>query len=390
MRILILTSGYPSNFVKNQGIFVRTQSEILVQHSRHQVDVLAVVPISIKWVLKAKRFNFRIVRSEFDGIKSYFKPFVNIPKLNTYRMFRLAYEAKKIFLREIGKADLPDIVHVHGYQAGFLALWLKENYSIPFVITEHSSQFIDELVTPQFEVFARKVFLNANKCIAVSPHFAELMTLKIGCPFEVIPNVVQTELFVPTTKVEGNSIFHFFTAGGLVEEKNHLLLLESVYHLKQKGYHFRLRIGGEGALLKILREKCTELDILDCVAFIGLLSKEEMISEMQRMDAFVLSSRVETFGVVIIEALSCGRPVISTKSHGPVSILQSDELGILCEQTAESLCGAMEKMILNQKSYSTEKIRSYAEARYSGKVVAEQLTGLYTKIIEQRTKIKTD
>ena len=64
---------------------------------------------------------------------------------------------------------------------------------------------------------------------------------------------------------------------------------------------------------------------------LGKKNRNEVKFEMQQADCFVLSSYHETFGVVLIEAMSCGLPVLSTKSGGPESIIKSSKLGKLCD-----------------------------------------------------------
>ena len=94
---------------------------------------------------------------------------------------------------------------------------------------------------------------------------------------------------------------------------------------------------------------------------------------MQKADCFVLSSFHETFGVVLIEAMSCGTPVLSTKCGGPESIVTNDEVGILSDfdSFGENMA------LIYSKKYNPDTIRKYAVDHFSESVIAEKLTKIY-------------
>ena len=96
---------------------------------------------------------------------------------------------------------------------------------------------------------------------------------------------------------------------------------------------------------------------------------------MQKSSYFVLSSLYETFGVVLIEAMACGLPLLSTKCGGPESIIANDNLGVLCNVVSNSLSLAM--LTVSNKTYNREYIRSYAVGYFSGKVLSKQLINIY-------------
>ena len=97
---------------------------------------------------------------------------------------------------------------------------------------------------------------------------------------------------------------------------------------------------------------------------------------MQQANCFVLSSKVETFGVVLIEAMACGIPVISTKCGGPNKLIDAD-LGILCSLNISSLHQSMFDMIV--KKIDGKLIRKKAVERYSKNSVSEKIVKLYQK-----------
>ena len=93
----------------------------------------------------------------------------------------------------------------------------------------------------------------------------------------------------------------------------------------------------------------------------GRASREEVLALMQKSNCFVLPSHYETFGVVLIEAMACGLPVLSTKSGGPESIITSNEYGFLCEEN--ELSDMLEQMVV--KDFDSVEIRKYVQNSFS-------------------------
>ena len=145
----------------------------------------------------------------------------------------------------------------------------------------------------------------------------------IGTPVRVIYNPIDLQ-FIKTHKDEipdfafDKSVFHFITVGGLRTEKNQLLLLQAFFILKN--LPCKLLIVGGGLMENVLRQKVADLGMSDKVVFCGF--DKNPFKYVSRSDCFVLSSDVEGFPNVLIEALACGKPVISTDCNsGPRELL---------------------------------------------------------------------
>ena len=146
---------------------------------------------------------------------------------------------------------------------------------------------------------------------------------EIKTPVRVIYNPIDLN-FIRTHKDEvpdfvfDPNIFHFVNVGGFRREKNHLLLLQAFFILKN--LPCKLVIVGGGIMEEGLKQKASDLGLNEKVIFCGFeLNPFKYVS---RCDCFVLSSDVEGFPNVLIEALACGKPVISTDcSSGPRELL---------------------------------------------------------------------
>lgn len=383
MHILILASGYPTEYSPNQGIFFRDQAESLARDKKNRVAVIATIPISMNVVLKRKKWSFGLTKSLLNGVRTSVYTFPNLPKVHRYRLLKSRRRGIKLIANYIQEFGKPDVVHVHGFQSGLLAIEAKRRFGIPFVITEHSSQFIDNIVPPGLEPYAKIVFEQADAAIAVSRKFAQFMSERYGREFLYAPNVVDTEVFEIGQKETPNKEFTFFNAAGFYVEKNHPMLLEAFAKVLVNYPGTRLRLAGSGPSEQEMRQYTKELKIDKQVDFLGLLPRKEIVREMQQMDAFVLSSKVETFGVVLIEALSCGKPVVATACFGPESIVISPEFGVLCNLNASDLALGMEQVIQNYGGFDQQVIRKYVIDQFSNEVVISQLMNIYQQVVSK-------
>ena len=105
----------------------------------------------------------------------------------------------------------------------------------------------------------------------------------------------------------------------------------------------------------------------------GRQKRDQVKLEIQRSDCFVLSSFHETFGVVLIEAMSCGVPVISSKSGGPESIITDSKLGVLCD--LENL--EHELLKITNAEFDSSYIRKYVIDNFSEDVISSRLISIF-------------
>ena len=197
---------------------------------------------------------------------------------------------------------------------------------------------------------------------------------KIKTPVRVIYNpidlhFIKTHVDEVTDFVFDKNIFHFINVGGFRKEKNHLLLIKAFFILKNLPCKL-LNVGG-GVMEEELKQKVHDLGLMDKIIFFGF--DKNPFKYVSRSDCFVLSSDVEGFPNVLIEALACSKPVISTDcSSGPRELLEPatdlhhrvinkyeiGEFGILTPiNDVTALAAAMKKM------YNDANLRSQFAAK---------------------------
>lgn len=116
--------------------------------------------------------------------------------------------------------------------------------------------------------------------------------------------------------------------GRLHEVKGFDVLLKAAAALRDKGVDFRLKLAGDGPELHNLRSLRNQLNLNNRVEFCGWLSSPE--SFMSEVDLFVVPSRHEAFGLVVVEAMAAGVPVVASDIKGPRDILDNGKFGGLC------------------------------------------------------------
>lgn len=173
----------------------------------------------------------------------------------------------------------------------------------------------------------------------------------------VIHNPVLINSKIETKKIQ-NSKIKLLNVGRLAEAKNHNLLIDSIHILNKKKLPVELTVVGEGPLRQILENKIKELNLTNNVKLVGFKTNLEYYYENSHI--FVLSSRVEGFANVLVEALSYGLSVVSTDCpSGPSEVLCNGLYGTLVkEQSALSLANAIENQYNNLADINHQKSRA--------------------------------
>jgi len=381
VHILIIPSWYPNSYNKLNGIFFKEQAEALAK-TDNKVGVLAITQVTIQDILKNKKISFENKKFIENNVITYQKDYFILPKL--YRKFELCRKRrlsifKKIFKKYITQEGIPDIIHLHSFFYGNLAMWIKKEYGIEYIITEHSSSFARNMLSEKELLYATKVFSNAAYRIAVSKEFTVLLNKLTKNDFVYIPNIVNVDSFNIKDK-KNSDIFKFINVGSLLPNKNHKLLIDAFEKSFKGKNNIQLIIVGYGVMYNELNRYISNKGLTKQIQLIGKADRKRLIKLLQESNAFVLSSDYETFGVVIIEAMACGLPIVSTKSGGPESIITSEDLGLLCDNNINSLSNAMNILYNNINIYNPNQIRTYAIKNFSEAVVVRKILDIYNKV----------
>ncbi|MCL6587112.1 MAG: glycosyltransferase [Anoxybacillus sp.] len=381
MRVLIVPSWYPTKEKPNAGIFFKEQAIAL---QKQGLEVIVAYPEihSMKELKKqklARGFSYTVEES----LETYrMKGYNFLPKIRKGAGVIYYWNLKKIFTRLVKEGKKPDIIHAHSVLwGGWAAAKISKQYNIPLVITEHSSAFVRGLIKEYQIPSIQEALAQAKKIIAVGPSLQkELGKYVDEKKITLIPNIVNTSLFKTNDVIQKPDKFRFFSLAFLTYNKGFDLLLKAFAEAFKGNEEVELVIGGDGEERENLESLVVDLEIEKQVTFLGGLSREQAALEMQKCDAFVLASRFETFGVVFVEALACGKPIIATKCGGPEMIVNEKNGLLVNTEDVEELSKALMDIKAYYSRYKKEEITADCYARFSEDKVCEKIIGEYMRI----------
>lgn len=181
--------------------------------------------------------------------------------------------------------------------------------------------------------------------------------------------------------------YKMVSIGGLIPRKGMDILIKQFAKFKEIFADSRLEIFGDGPERKNLELLIKSLNIEDRVKLNGLCARQTIAATLKRSDAFVLASRNETFGVVYIEALSCGVPVIATRCGGPEAFVHHGNGILVPVDDEEALLEAMKTMYSNRDLYNRKQIAAETAMKFSPDAVASQLEEVYRKVIVKAQRV---
>src|SRR5262245_55492971 len=141
-------------------------------------------------------------------------------------------------------------------------------------------------------------------------------------------------------------IRRIFCVARLAPEKGHTFLIQAMRILLDRGDELELTLAGDGPSKQQLKKLAKELGIVDRVNFLGFLTEDEIIRELQTTDLFVLPSFIEGIPVCVMEAMAVGVPVIATNIAGTSELIEDGKTGILVRPSdSQALADAVVRMM---------------------------------------------
>jgi glycosyltransferase involved in cell wall biosynthesis len=320
----------------------------------------------------------RSVRVEDDGVPTWRRDaLVLVPRLPYRNATIFAWCGRQLFARYARANGAPDLVQAHGALNAGVAAWaIRRRWGIPYVLTEHSTAFAQGRLRRWERDLVRRVIGGAQHCLAVSPQLAELLTAQYpGSRWQYLPNPLGEAFLtadVAARRRETGEPFVFISVARLSPEKGHAALIEAFADAFAGGPGSRLRLAGEGPMRAELERLCAARGVAGQVDFLGLLPSETVRDELAAADAFVLASDVETFGVAVIEALACGRPVIVTASGGPDHMVSAANGMLILPRDPAALRDALIRMRREAGDYDSTAIRDEALRLYGPEAFARR------------------
>ena len=385
MNVFIVPSWYPSREHPYTGIFFKEQARLLGREKANWK-----IGISL-WGSHEERLLLRASRpihSTLQAIsKKPIKPFHQRLDENVVEFFTPAYtwtrkiksgnidgieqaneQNLKDFIDYFGK---PDIIHAHvAYPGGEIARRLSAKHQIPYVITEHMSPFPMGSFKKDFRSTLLPAYLSADRVLGVSNALVEALRSH-GIKAQPTSNFIDDQFYQPDLSQKAD-VFTIAWVGRLEDQKQPNKMLKIASELLEQGVPFRLEMVGDGRLYKPLMKASRNLN--DVISWTGALSSEEIRNVLQRAHVFVNTSAHENQPVSILEALSCGLPVISFDWEGANELI-ADQNGQLVKDERE-MTQVLANMARNH-SFDAHSIRTEFLNKWGSKKVIDELAEIY-------------
>jgi glycosyltransferase involved in cell wall biosynthesis len=296
---------------------------------------------------------------------------------------------------KLAKSRKIDVIHSHRYKENLLGLILAKTTGVKQLITtmhglsepslDNGRERVSLGLKTRMDYFLLKHFF--SHVVAVSQEMKSVLVRQYGfrdAQVDVIYNGIDSSRFVPfpaqTWEPENNRLFYIGTVGRMVPVKGFDLFLEVAAETKKRAENVRFRILGDGPLKDELILQAEALGIKDIVEF--LPPKSNPVPFYQSLDVYLNTSHHEGIPLSILEAMSCGKPVVAPRVGGIPEIISSGHEGLLLDGRSPRIYADACLGLIDPKSSprgfngNPEKI---IEARFSSRRMADAYYSLYSK-----------
>jgi glycosyltransferase involved in cell wall biosynthesis len=380
---VIFAKLFPNDDEPFRGIFVAEQ--LRATSDRVDWSVIAPVPWVPKWVARALHKPYASGERIIDGSLVMWPRYPVLPKRWLYATVAplIALTARGAFKRACARTNA-SFVHVHDlYPSGAAGRRLCDAASLPYVLTVHGLDLYSNLENPRWRREILAAGRGARAVICVGERLATDVTAELGLDpslVTVIPNTYDVRRYTHVERARG-PVLRILSVGRLSHEKGHDVLLRAFAQVRVAGVEATLTMVGDGPERTALEALASDLGIADAVEFKGILLDEPLAAEMRGADLFVLPSRSEGFGVVLIEALATGLPVVATRSGGPDGIVADGDGVLVAADDVDAFVAGLHDAIARLDSFDSTDIAARAAARYSPSAVGGMLVSVYEAVL---------
>ncbi len=399
MKVLSVTTLFPSQAQPVHAVFVYNRIAHVAQHC--ELRVIAPIPYFPfeRFIPKFASRKFTPREDTFKGIKVYYPRFLSIPATlkpldGFFILLAIWWTARKIkreFAFEILDCHLP-------FPEGFAGVFLARLWKIPVSMMLRGHD-INVLGTDRFPLRKRQIqfaLRNADLVIGVADSLRR-GAVKLGAIENkscTISNGVDRSIFHPIQKTVARERLGLpkdrkivLSIGRIVENKGHHLIVEALANRRDTGEQIPLLVivGGladEALYPARLDETIKRLKMEEHVKLAGAQLNDTLRDWYSAADIFCLASAHEGWPNVMMEALACGTPIVSTKIESAPEILTSEDYGILVERTVEGLANGLSQAL--QKEWKQELLVEYV-SRQSWEAVAEKTITNFKHIIAEKS-----
>ncbi len=280
--------------------------------------------------------------------------------------------------------DRPTHVHAHfAHDPALVGMLVGMLTGLPFSFTGHARDLY-QIPASSLAARAERATTLVTCCEANVTFIRETLPNSEQIPVEVIHHGVDLDRFTPSEHTDGNDVPALVSVGRLVEKKGFDDLLHALARIDAP---FSLRIYGDGPLEDELVQLRDELGLAERVEFMGARDSDEVVAALTDADAFVLTPIQTKDGDrdgipnVLVEAMACGLPVVTTTAGGITELVDHDVNGLLCDpEDIEAITRSIGAVVADPELRRRMGAagRRTVEADYDVKTAAARLETIYS------------
>jgi glycosyltransferase involved in cell wall biosynthesis len=388
---------YPSSFNETEGIFVHEQAKALVEKG---IEVRVVSPrpwspfpincMSSKW----RAYSKVPPQANWEGIDVYYPRYLAFPKSALFASSgKRMYRGIRNLTNQIYQEFPFDLIHAHvALPDGHAAASLASELALPMLVTIHGQ---DLQQTIHVGVKCRRAlaipFNLASRIVVVSNKLEDLATKHFGshCSTVVIPNGVNPQEVVGNDSEDlpnRTGALTLLSVSNLEAPKGIDLNIVAVQHLCKRYPTLEYSVIGGGSLETKLQRMVASLKLGSCVNFLGPQNHRNVMKHMARCDIFTLPSWMEGFGIVYLEAMASGKPVIGCRGEGIEDFVDHGKTGLLVKpHDVDSLVDALDFLLSHPEEARRmgERARKFILENYTWEKNAEQTIKVYREVLNE-------
>lgn len=380
MNVLFFVRGYPTNSDPIRGIF-EFQQALALQQAGYNVIFACLILIPKRENGGKNIFSpVGISKKQIQGLTIYEGyylpgPLFLILKSKLYRKL-IEFASRRLYryiVKDVGK---PDVIYSHYLWMNYFNACLGKKFHIPTVGVEHWSELNRSEMNSSIKAIGMETYPRLTKLICVSQALADRINSVFGVEGSVVNNIVDIDYNLGMKKEKTDKKVKIVSVGRLTPQKKIDDIIKALAKVDLSKDSWELTIVGSGPLEEELKNLTQQVGLDSNIHFVGLKSHEEVCQIYSKSDFFCLASDYETFGVVFVEAMSFGLPVIGTRCGGPEYIINKNN-GLLVERgDIDGLAEAIKTMMNTYKSYSAESIIVEVKAKYSPEAIVPRITNI--------------
>lgn len=361
MVIAVIATEYEPTIIGGLGIVATRLSEALAARG-HQVIVLTRG--SSRHIEEIRKRHLRVFR---------------YPRESQYFSKRTQTFYADPILKHLKKMNIhPDLIHLHSVQGDQLAEAMARYYGISTMYTCHSllaQETIQSSFARRMEQRQCHIIERSDAIVSPSRWQALLLTSQY-------PSAAGKTFVIPNgTRVTRNpriwndrSMHHILFVGRLIRSKCALETITAISTLRKVDRNVRLDLIGQGGrdYTALLRKETARLHLTPYVQFLGSLSHKDVLKRMQRTGIVVVPSRNESFGLVALEAMGTGTPLVATRAGGLSDFVSNDTASIITNVTAQDIAKAIQHVWNHPDKTLKRRYLGYSLAKqYSWEEIAQ-------------------